>query len=547
MTDRILMIQNMDELSDLLTSKEGYLNLYTLTGMTAAPGLEDSSQNIVHIGSGNFLLGDAAEYMHRSELGDLDLHFYKDTFVYLAQRLGMSEAEAKSRFDSAIDFEKKLASASMTYDDYMSADATTRTNNVMTFDQLGVFSGSFPLQKMIENNDYRYDGDYLVPEPDYLVKLNEVYTPDNLEAIKSLLYIHYVFGYTKYLDEDALNTIAEISEKYYGSNGSISDEEMAFNTVYPLLPTAMQKTYVQRYGSDEDKQQLELFCRKVIRTYREMLQANTWASRDTIDYAIRKLESIKINVGYPDKWDDTNYSLDGKSLIECVDTIERSSLEDNVKLIGMPVDTDNWAQDLDLLSCNAFYSRTDNSINMVIGMMGDPFYSKDMSTEELYASLGAFWIGHEISHAFDSAGAQHDANGDFKDWWTSKDKKLFQQRVKKMDDYLDQIVPFGNYHVKGSNVDTEMIADMTGMQCALRMAKKERHFDYDKFFRKYAQMNASLSIYNNELAQLMQDPHPLDYLRTNVPVQQFPEFYRTYHVQPSDDMYLAPKDRLLIW
>ena len=35
------------------------------------------------------------------------------------------------------------------------------------------------------------------------------------------------------------------------------------------------------------------------------------------------------------------------------------------------------------------------------GMMGEPFYSSDMDVEEMYASIGAFWVGHEVSHAFD--------------------------------------------------------------------------------------------------------------------------------------------------
>ena len=91
------------------------------------------------------------------------------------------------------------------------------------------------------------------------------------------------------------------------------------------------------------------------------------------------------------------------------------------------------------------------------------------------------------------------------------------------------------------------MADITGLQCALRMASKVDGFNYDKFFTKYAQINANLAIYSSELTNLLQDEHPRDYLRTNVPVQQFEEFYETYDVREGDNMYLAPEDRLLIW
>ena len=46
---------------------------------------------------------------------------------------------------------------------------------------------------------------------------------------------------------------------------------------------------------------------------------------------------------------------------------------------------------------------------------------------------------------------------------------------------------------------------------------------------------------------LLSDPHPPDYLRTNVPVQKFEEFHQAYGVEEGDGMYLAPEDRLLGW
>ena len=104
-----------------------------------------------------------------------------------------------------------------------------------------------------------------------------------------------------------------------------------------------------------------------------------------------------------------------------------------------------------------------------------------------------------------------------------------------------------DYYENGSNIDSEMIADMTGLKCALKMAEKEENFDYAKFFEYYAKMNTSVSLYSVELSQIQGDPHPLYYQRTNVPVQQFDEFYKAFGVTESDGMYLAPEDRLIIW
>ncbi|MBR1628766.1 MAG: M13 family metallopeptidase, partial [Lachnospiraceae bacterium] len=548
LADRILAVQNIEELKSLLMSEEGIELLDNFISVGAGTGLTDSSYYQVFVGNSGFLLSDAAEYEKRSEYGDMQYDYAKDVFSHMAGRLGMDPSEAQARFDGAIAFESLLAPSALTSEDEMSDDYIERINNEMFFSEVGLLSGAYPLTEMIEKMGYRYEGKYVVEQPEYLRKLNEVFNDSNLEGMKDLIYVGYVTGFSNLLDEEIVSYAGNAYEEYFGGNGSITDREMAYNMVSGMLPAAMQKVYVSRYGSTKDKRRMEQLCRQVIRTYRELLRENKWASRKTINYAIKKLNSIKIHAAYPDEWMDySSISLDGKNLVDAVRAINEYYTAYNQSLMGQRVNDRNWASGMNLLSCNAFYSAQDNTINMIIGMMGEPFFSDDMSKEELYASIGAFWVGHEVSHAFDNNGSQFDANGDYKDWWTKKDKQEFNRRVRKMNRYLDKIIPFGKYHVNGSNVNTEMIADMTGLQCALRMAKKERHFDYDKFFKTYAQMNASLSIYSTELYVLTQDEHLLDYLRTNVPVQQFEEFYKTYDVEKGDGMYLAPKDRLLIW
>ena len=101
--------------------------------------------------------------------------------------------------------------------------------------------------------------------------------------------------------------------------------------------------------------------------------------------------------------------------------------------------------------------------------------------------------------------------------------------------------------MNGKNIDTEMLADITGLQCALRMVSDMKDFDYDVFFTKFANMNVEISYYSIELSTLLQDSHPLSYLRTNVSVQQFDEFYETYGVKEGDNMYLSPGSRVTVW
>ena len=547
--DSILSAESLEDITAFLTDAEApYRFTNCLIRIAAETGLNDPDRYLVELSLPKLLLEDSAEYSERTELGDMYYGLRKEIFTFIAGKLGMPKEDANSIFDAAIGLETKLSAEIYTTKETHQNDYLDRINHEMTYAELTSLSEVFPLDQILSASGYQYDGSYLVFSPDYIKLLDEIYTEENLEDIKALLLVHYVYEYRTLLDRETYDKYNELQSEYMGINGNVPDEEMAYYYVSGALPASMQKVYISQYSSAEDKKKMEELCRTVIDTYREMLSENSWASDEVKNYAIEKLDHITIHAAYPDKFRDTSgLDLSGCSLIEAYSRLGRNERAFNRSLVGKEVDKEMWAEGYDILTCNAFYSSDQNTINMIIGMMGEPFYSGDMSTEELYASIGAFWVGHEISHAFDSTGAMFDANGVYRDWWTSEDKEEFSKRVKKLDDYLDTIVAFDGRHFIGTSIDTEMIADMTGLQCALRMASKVPDFDYQKFFTKYAQMNGSIGLYSAELKQLLQDEHPLDYARTNVPVQQFDEFCETYDVKEGDAMYLAPEDRLLIW
>ncbi len=546
--DKALEAKSLADIEALITNEENIYDYYSFCDVGASTGLNDPETYIAIIDSASLLLMDSAEYTQRSDYGEMNYGYEKDLFAFIAEKLGMSAEDTAKCFDAAIDMEAKLAEKIYTTDEYYDEDIYEKINNEMSYDEAMALCKVFPLEQIVTNAGYKYDGIYLATNPDYFKHLDEVWTEENLEGIKSVILVNYVLDQTGYLDRETYEKSNELSEKYFGKNGMLPDEEMAFNKVSDFLTTPMQKVYIEKYSSPEDKKRMEDLCKEVIDTYRELLSENTWATDEVKEYAIKKLESITIHAAYPDKFRDTSdLDISGCSLSEANGKIAMWEIEYNKSLLGKKADKEMWAESMNLLECNAYYDPSDNTINMIIGMMGEPFYSSDMSIEELYASIGAFWVGHEVSHAFDSNGSQFDADGVYRDWWTDADKEEFDKRIKKMDDYLDGIIAFGDQHFKGANIDTEMAADMTGLQCALRMASKVEGFDYDKFFTKYAQMNASLGVYSSELSLLTQDTHPLNYSRTNVPVQQFEEFYETYDVKEGDNMYLAPEDRLIIW
>ncbi len=170
-----------------------------------------------------------------------------------------------------------------------------------------------------------------------------------------------------------------------------------------------------------------------------------------------------------------------------------------------------------------------------------------MSNEEKYGALGAV-IGHEISHAFDSNGAQFDENGSLNNWWTDADMAAFGERVSKLADYFDKIVAFDDGTPNsGKLVQAEATADMGGIRVMLMLAEKIDGFDYDRFFRAYAHLWQWVESLQASEQYALSDPHPRCYQRVNVTLQQFDEFLETYGVKEGDGMYLAPQDRIAVW
>src|SRR5262245_46409623 len=129
-------------------------------------------------------------------------------------------------------------------------------------------------------------------------------------------------------------------------------------------------------------------------------------------------------------------------------------------LLGMPVDRKEWVmtpQTVDAVNLPIL-----NALNFPAGTLQPPFYDPARSAAMNYGSVGAI-IGHEISHSFDNAGAQFDADGHLRNWWTDADLTQFKAAgivlVKQFDGYK----PLPDVTVNGKQTLGENIADLAGL------------------------------------------------------------------------------------
>jgi putative endopeptidase len=294
-------------------------------------------------------------------------------------------------------------------------------------------------------------------------------------------------------------------------------------------------------------------CGEEVRDYyREMLKNETWLSEATRTAAIDKLNRMTIHSVIPEKTVDYSSlelknAKNGGSFLDAILSISKFETQLDKSHINAKVDPDLW--DSPTSEVNAYYDPSKNAVYFLAGQLVPPLLDDENNYEEFLALVGSTF-GHEISHAFDTNGAQYDAYGNLKNWWTDADQAAFQDRTQKVVDYLDSITPFSDkpdLHIDGELVKTEYIADLVSFKPLFAIAEKHPGFNYDLFFQAYSVQWRLLSSQENEISQAQNDEHPLNYLRVNAILPQYQQFYDTYGIMPGDGMYIDQDDRLEVW
>ncbi len=538
-------IKTLDGLSNFICDPKRSNCVSAFVSIMNETDLNDSGRYIVYINNDTLLLEDAAEYAELTSAGERAYEAKMALVKAMYSRLGIGGDEAEARFNRVLGFEEKIAEVALTRKDFNGPDIFDKVNNIYTEEEIKNLTKAFPLQAFIEGFGYGGAGRYAVYQPKVIQRLDELYTEANLDVMKDYMTIHYLIYAADKLDRECYDlSVARINAQY-GITGSTDDEVTAYNTILKLIPEPFEKVYLEKYDAAEMKDDITGLCKDVIGGYREMLKGEEWLSVETRNEAVKKLESMKINAVYPDKWQDYDtLDLKGLGYLECCHAINAYNAGIDRSRTGQRVDNDIWT--VNILQCNAFYNKQDNSINIILGILDDAFYNEDMSREELLGGIGTV-IGHEISHAFDEKGSQFDENGNLKAWWKDEDHKAYGDRMAVLSGYFDGITGFNGTNVIGSNVSAEAAADMAGMKVMLYLAGKEPDFDYDRFFRQYASIWRTITSPEAEYDKLLKDQHPLNYLRTNVTLQQYDEFYEEYGINEGDGMYLAPEERVAVW
>ena len=464
-------------------------------------------------------------------------------------RLGYSEEEASEMFENSISYEKLLAEAIL-------SDVHEHKNgygDCFTPQEFKEMTAGVPVYKMLETTGLAGGDTICISEPGYFSALKDIYTEENVPLIRDWIAVKTASELSDLLDKETSKSVSKINGSMSGIDSEVNDDLIMLSTIAGYLPIPMDNLYVRQYCDEKQREDIAGIVDEFKKYYREMLENEVdWLSEETRRVAIEKLDNMRVNVVYPDELEDWS-GLDfagpdeGGSLLEAVKAIQSFKNELKGKKLGTKANIYKWNQnELQASAVNATYTGYNNSINIQAGVLVGEIYNEDMSFEQKMGGIGMI-IGHEISHAFDTSGANFDKDGHKNNWWTDEDYAAFQDRVAKLVSWYDGFIPIEGVEYSGDRVKAEAIADMTSMKCLLYIAKQREGFDYDVFFRQYAKLWRDQSTPEAVNEQILTDVHPAHYLRINATLAQFDDFLNFYEIKEGDGMYLAPEDRVAVW
>ena len=513
-------------------------------GYDVGTNAENTSQKQIQLSPPSILLPDVSIYKDEASKKQYLTPIETATQKAL-EMLGYSEKNSKRIVKEALEFDEIIAKYSL------SNEEMSESKNLVhpkTAEEINAYSGSFKLYDVIKGIMGRDLETINVPNTKYFENYSKIVNQDNFSKIKSWILVQEAMAASNSLTEDYRLNFASISMAIMGTQKPLSKEDTVYEMSVNLFSDVMSVYYGRKYFGEEAKTDVTGMIDKIKNVYRGRLQQNDWLTEETRNKAIEKLDKMKVFVGYQEDVDPGTKELHlepNKSFFELSEDIAQFGKRYTIDHFDEPIDKNKWSGSA--FDINAYYNPESNSINFPAGILQAPFYDKNQSVEKNYGGIGVV-IGHEITHAFDSNGADYDENGDMHNWWTKADTKAFDKRIKAFEDQWNGLEIYGT-KVNGKLTVTENVADAGGLSSTLQVLKtdvtKPNLKDYFENYANIWKQKASLQ-YNKYT--MVQDVHAPNELRVNQQLKNLPEFYEAYpQIKEGDAMYLAPSKRISLW
>ena len=339
--------------------------------------------------------------------------------------------------------------------------------------------------------------------------------------------------------------------------------------IYPVFGLSLCfNTFLTNEYIDRNKKQQYIdythnMATDLLTVYKRIIKRNTWLSPKTKNYALLKLDNIKLEVGSPKILrEDPILDYSNKEAYQNMRKVSHWRTKRMIELDGKSSEIDipviDWSEfkmvGKQSYIVNAYYTPTENSIYVPLAYLQKPFIDLDERGIEYNLAHIGYTLGHEMSHCLDDLGSKYDEKGNLHNWWTNSDRKKFNAKVNNVIKQYEQFAAYDGIKMDASLSTGENLADISGMAICEEYLKdfQEKNSDivpiralsFHAFF-VYLAIQARQKIFDKAIkAQLKTNPHPMDKYRTNCPLARLELFRSLYNIKKGDKMYWPSTDTI---
>ena len=401
----------------------------------------------------------------------------------------------------------------------------------------------------------------IVTEPKFFEYFNSLLDHLNLQFIKTYLTVMCVHHCAPYahtaLEEKHFDLFSKTLE---GVEKMKPRKERIVKIVNAYLGEALGQLFVSRHFPASAKATALEMTDDIVTAFRNRISKLEWMSDGTKKYALEKLASFRVKIGYPDTWKDysdleLSHSDNEASYLEDLLKVVKWKFDKDAKRIDSEVDKEEWFMAPQVV--NAYYNPMFNEIVFPAAILQPPFFDWEADAAVNYGGIGAV-IGHEITHGFDDQGSRFDKEGNLNEWWTGEDREKFRELTDKLVEQFDAYYPFEDLPLNGTFTLGENIADLGGLSVAydalqLYYDRHGRPENIDgftpeqRFFMSWATVCRTKTRPEALRTQIKTDPHPPGMYRAIAAPSNLDSFYSAFEIYPHSPWYRKEDQRIRIW
>jgi putative endopeptidase len=524
-----------------------------LFGFGAQQDFKNSTSVIAGIGQGGLSLPDRDYYLN-TDKRYVDIRAnYVDHVSRMLQLLGESSTQAAADAQKVMAIETALAKPAMTRVQMRDPNANYHR---MTSAEVAQLAPGFSWPAFFTAEGRSDITTVNVQNPEALKTADAMLSSVPLDDWKAYLRWHLLDAAAGNLSSPFVNEDFRFGSTLSGAKEMQTRDKRCTRATDAGLRDALGEAYVAQYFTPQAKARALEMVRNLESVFHDRLQTLGWMSDTTKIQATGKLAAFTNKIGYPDKWRDySTLTIKPGSFLENQVAVRQYERRRTLARIGQPVDRTEWG--MTPPTVNAYYNPSMNEIVFPAGIMQPPFFDPRADDAVNYGGMGAV-IGHEMTHGFDDQGAQFDAQGNLRNWWSASDLEKFKRGTGLVASQFDSYIVLDSVHVNGKLTLGENLADLGGLSVSYAalekaLAQKGRPPLIDgftpeqRFFLAWAQIWRQNITPEAQRVRINTDPHSPGQWRTNGPVSNMPQFAAAFGCKPGDPMVRPDSVRPVIW